>query len=304
MDLRQLSYFMAVAEELHYGRAAERLHISQPPLSRQIMELEDELGTRLFNREPKSISLTPAGAYLKIEASRLLSMATSIQDLVRKIGESGTHRVRIGYVGSAMQAFLPELIGEYRKALPQLSYEFTELGTDEQGKALRGGRIDVAFLRSWRTEAGIAFHPLAEETLALAYSESLTVPRGTGAALADFRDLPFIAFSPACAPGVAERAGEACARAGFIPRTVFTANQFDTAVRLTLAGLGWSILPTVGRMAAFPKLSLLAIQDLPERVELGIAVREGEGDSLIQELIIISRRWFSSMVGETGGREA
>lgn len=293
MDLRQLSSFMAVAEELHFGRAAERLHISQPPLSRQIMDLEEELEARLFERTPKGVELTPAGAYLKIEASKLLSAATSIQELIRKIGGSGTRRVRIGYVGSAMQSFLPELVGVFRKRLPQLSYEFVEMGSDEQGKALRTGKIDLAFLRSWQRESGIHFISLFEESLFIARARDFPGPEGDCAELASYRELPYIAFSKTCAPGIAERAKGACERAGFVPHAVFTANDFDTALRLIVAGLGWSIIPSL--TLRNPPLDVLVseIAGLPEHIAMGMATRGDEGDRIVHELLEISLEWFS-----------
>jgi DNA-binding transcriptional LysR family regulator len=289
---------MSVAEELHFGRAAARLHISQPPLSRQIKQLEDELGCKLVERMSKGVALTPAGAYLKIEAARLLSMTASIKERVRRIGESGTRRVRIGYVGSIMHSFLPELVGEFRRAFPQLGYEFLELGTEDLARALRQGRLDLGFLRSWQKESGVRFEPLVEERLLIVHAKDLQVPGGKNADLGDFRDLPFIGFSPSCAPGVAERALAACERAGFVPRVFFTANQFDTALRLVAAGLGWSIVPSFALGSDGSDLITSRLKDIAERIELGVALREGEEDPILRELFEMAIARFSDRAGQ------
>jgi DNA-binding transcriptional LysR family regulator len=167
------------------------------------------------------------------------------------------------------------------------------MGTDEQAKALRTGRLDLAFLRSWQKESGISFLPLIEETLAMARATDFTRPSGDCNELSSYKDLPFIAFSQSCAPGMSERISHACERAGFVPRAIFTADQFDTALRLIAAGLGWSIVP-LSSLYNFPtRLEITRLDNLPERVEIGVAAREGEGDRIIQELIRISQEWFS-----------
>jgi DNA-binding transcriptional LysR family regulator len=292
MELRHLAYFRAVAEELNFSRAAKRLNISQPPLSRQIGELEYELGVRLFNREPHGVSLTHQGEYLLEEAQRLLGRVDSLKERICHIEIGAARLIRIGFVSSAMYSFLPDLVGKFNKAFPELSFEFRELATGEQGKALLSGNIDIGFVRSWIVEDGLRFVPMIEEKLSVVYARSLRdspVP----SCLADFRDYPFIAFSGSCAPGMAEYANLVCARDGFVPKTVYSAGQFDSVLQLASAGLGWSIVPTVALARPKPELESIPVQSLEDGIRIGIAIREDDTDRVIAELERITREYFA-----------
>lgn len=293
MDIRHLEHFLAVAEELNFGRAAKRLNISQPPLSKQIKELEEELGVELFKRGPKGVSITPAGTYLAGETLRILGRLKLVRQRIRKIGDEGTRLVRVGFVASAMYSFLPELVAKYQEELPRLVFSFVELPTNAQGSMLLKGEIDIGFVRSWIDEDGIKFKALATESLSLVRSERMTPAEDTGA-LERYRDLPFIAFSKSGAPGIADQALQACARAGFVPHSIFTAEQFDSVLRLVAAGLGWSIVPT----SALSGLRLdLRSNELPgptDRIEIGVALRADEDDPVLMSLLEIADRHFSA----------
>ena len=134
MELRHLVYFRAVAGELNFSRAAGKLNMSQPPLSRQISELECELGVSLFKRGPHGVTLTPAGRYLELEASRLLGRVELLKERIGKVELCASRLVRIGFVSSAMYSFLPDLVASFRVSFPELTFDFIELGTDEQGR--------------------------------------------------------------------------------------------------------------------------------------------------------------------------
>jgi Transcriptional regulator len=291
MELRHLAYFRAVAEELNFSRAAERLHISQPPLSRQIGELEDELGVALFRRGPHGVTLTHEGAYLLDESRRLLGRVDSLKERIGNVEISAARLIRIGFVASAMYSFLPDLVGRFHKEFPGLSFEFLELATGEQGKALLSGKIDLGFVRSWIVEDGVRFVSLAEEALSIIYSRSLTAS-SIPYRIADFRDLPFVSFSGSCAPGMAEYANLVCARDGFAPRTVYSAGQFDSVLRLVSAGLGWAIVPTIALDRQGTDLESLPVKSLEDKIMIGIAIREDDTDRVIAELERITREFF------------
>jgi DNA-binding transcriptional LysR family regulator len=291
MELRHLAYFRAVAEELNFSRAAERLNISQPPLSRQIGELEYELGVMLFHRGPHGVSLTQEGEYLLEEARRLLGRVDSLKERIGSIEISASRLIRVGFVASAMHSFLPELVGKFNKEFPGLSFEFRELATGAQGKALLSGEIDIGFVRSWIVEEGLRFSPMIEENLSVVYSRSLCASLAP-ARLADFREYPFIAFSGSCAPGMAEYANLVCARDGFVPRTVYSAGQFDSVLQLAGAGLGWAIVPTVA--LSRPKIALesMPVESLEDGIRIGIAIREDDSDRVIAGLERMTRDFF------------
>jgi DNA-binding transcriptional LysR family regulator len=293
MDLRHLTYFLAVAEELNFGRAAERLHISQPPLSRQIMELEEELGVALFERGPKGVKITHAGQYLEKEAVRLLGRVALVKERIGAMRGGGPRLVRVGFVASAMYSFLPDLIGEFNRELRELSFEFVELATKAQAGSLLAGRIDIGFVRSWIDVEGIRFVPIANESLSLVRSAQIA-PVDDNGDLEQYASLPFIAFSKEGAPGIAECASEACASAGFSPNTVFTAGQFDSVLRLVAAGLGWSIVPTSALFGSRLDIVSNELLKQPERIIIGSALREDEDDPVVLSLLEIARRQLDS----------
>jgi Transcriptional regulator len=294
MDIRQLRYFLSVAEELHFGRAAERIHISQPPLSRQIMDLEEELGVKLFERTPKGVLLTPAGNYLKIEASRLISLSERVRERIGAIGQEATRHIRIGFVGSTLYSFIPELLAFLRGEMPGLAFELQELSSDEQAKALSTGKIDIGFLRSWLREPGIDFSPVTEESLSAVFSRSLPGLQAGASTLEQLEGQPFIAFSKGCAPGIAEVVERICDRNGFAARTIFVANQYDAVLRLVASGLGWSIAPTLAVKNSRLGLESFELTDLPERIVVGVARLEGDCDPTVKALVEIIREYFAA----------
>lgn len=147
IDLKQLKYFLAVAEEKSFSRAAERLHISQPPLSQQIMKLESELGVRLFARTTRTFELTVAGKALMNEAAELLAKMRMTIDTIRQIDRGEVGRLRVGIVGSAMWGPIPSLLEEFQTKFPRVTWTIHEFGPTVQYEALRAKQIDVGFWR-------------------------------------------------------------------------------------------------------------------------------------------------------------
>jgi DNA-binding transcriptional LysR family regulator len=147
MDLRHLRYFLAVAEELHFGRAAERLHMAQPPLSQQIRRLEEEIGYPLFLRTSRSVKLTPAGKALMDRARRTLHKVDEDLDAVRSVARGEIGVLKVGFVGSAMLTSLPAILGKYRRLYSRVQLHLNEFHTSQLIEALRDGSIDVALAR-------------------------------------------------------------------------------------------------------------------------------------------------------------
>jgi DNA-binding transcriptional LysR family regulator len=293
MELRHLIYFKALAEELSYTKAAEKLHISQPPLSRQITELEHELGVELFHRSTRGVTITPAGRYLEQEAGKILAKVDIVKERVTKIELGKTRLIRIGFVASAMYSFLPEIIGLFRSTFPKLTFELIELATDDQVKALLSGRIDIGFVRSWIIDDGIAFNPVAEDKFVLIYSPSLDI-KDQPKRIMEFKSLPYIAHSKKTSPNIAEFTSNICSREGFTPKTIFTVGQVDSIIRLVAAGLGWSIIPDYALSFTKSKVRAIHIPDSPECILLGVAIRSDENDLIITELADIAMSFRKS----------
>ena len=147
MELRHLRYFVAVAEELHFRRAAERLHMSQPPLSQQIRALEEEVGATLLLRNQRRVELTAAGAAFLVRAREILAAVEDAAREARRVQRGEVGRLAVGFVGSAMYSFVPELLRAFREQCPDIALRLHELGTTEQLRQLEDGRLDVGFLR-------------------------------------------------------------------------------------------------------------------------------------------------------------
>lgn len=288
MELRQLRYFIAVAEEMNFHRAARRLHISQPPLSRQIDSLEKELGALLFERRGGGIVLTKAGGLFLEGARRLVADAEILARETGLAGGQGPATLRVGCVGSIMYSFFPELLAYAQPRMGGLRFEIAELSTEDQAEALLSGGLDIGFLRGWAPRPGLRFLPLGEESLSLLYPARLAGKARSGG-LAALAEEPFVSGS---APGLSEKIAEACGRAGFSPRKAFECGQFSSIVKLVAAGLGWSIAPAF----ALRKMSMEGVEQsaLEDSILFGVAHRDGPLPRPVEEFLGLAR----SFVGE------
>src|SRR5690348_12762130 len=160
MELRHLRYFIAVAEELHFRRAAERLHMSQPPLSQQIRQLEEEVGAQLLTRNQRKVELTAAGAAFLVRAREILDAVEDAARHARRVQRGEVGRLAVGFVGSAMYTFVPELLQSFREQFPDVTLRLQELGTTEQLRQLDDGRLDVGFIRAPRTHPDLRIETL------------------------------------------------------------------------------------------------------------------------------------------------
>ena len=244
-DLRRLRYFVAVAETLHFGRAAARLAMSQPPLSRQIRTLEGELGAPLFRRNKRRVELTDAGAWLLDEARRMLSQAASLPARTRQAASGESGRLALGFISTVDYSILPGLLGAYRKAHPGVTLELRELTGDIQVRELHDGRIDAGMLVSPLNDPSLDTLPLLREPLlaALPASDPLARKRAP-LPVAALAGRPFVIFPRAVAPALYDAIIEFCRRGGFSPRIAQEAIQMQTIVSLVSAGLGVALVPS------------------------------------------------------------
>ena len=243
MELRHLRYFRMVANELHFGRAAEKLHIAQPPLSKQIQDLEVELGFELFIRTKRSVALTPAGQAFSIEVNQIFQQLDRAIDIGRKTSRGELGQISIGFVGSATYNILPLMLQQFRYRYPNVQIELHELTTDRQLIWLREGRIDIGLIRPPIIAPDLASQVIFQESLVVA------LPTNHHLAGADFIELaslavePFILFPRELAPGLYDPIIASCQAAGFSPQVVQECIQMQTIVSLVSANMGVSILP-------------------------------------------------------------
>ncbi len=243
MEIRHLRYFVAVAEELHFGRAAERLFIAQPPLSQQIQQLERELGVALFERTSRRVRLTPAGAVFLQDALHILArVQASVQDARRAAkGELGT--LAIGFVASATYDFLPRVLRRFREQYPDIELLLSEQNAAEQSNALREKTIHVGFARPAIEAPEWVAKPITHEPFLLAVPEHHALAAMPAVALPELAAEPFIAFPPDPKPSYADLVKAVCEAAGFSPLVAQEVREMQTALSLVAAGMGVCLVP-------------------------------------------------------------
>lgn len=244
MELRHLRYFAAVAEELHFGRAARKLHISQPPLSMQIRALEEELGVTLLNRTQRSVSLTQAGNALLAEAKHILARVDQAILTTKRAGRGEIGELLVGFISVADYNVLPEVLREFRRRFPLVNLTLREATTDAQLRDLIAGRIDVGFVLPPVNEPALESVAILREPLIAALPEKHPLARKPGKlALEKLKDAPFILFPRSNAPGLYDDIVSCCKAAGFSPRVEQEAIQMQTIVSLVSAELGVALIP-------------------------------------------------------------
>jgi DNA-binding transcriptional LysR family regulator len=241
-ELRHLRYFVTVAEELHFGRAAERLVVSQPALSRQIRDLERQLGARLFSRTSRHVELTRAGAVLLEEARLTLAQADRAVEATRRAGRGEVGHLAIGYLGSVASGLLPPLVRAFRARRPEVDLLLYEALDDKQLTAVAERHLDVGFVRSPSRRRGVRFEALQEEPLAAVLPEDHRLAAQARVSLAALADEPFILWPRSLSPAVHDDLIAACRRLGFSPRIAIEAAGATGALGLAAAGLGIAIL--------------------------------------------------------------
>ncbi|KVO93891.1 LysR family transcriptional regulator [Burkholderia ubonensis] len=243
MELRQLRYFIAVAEEMNITRAAERLHMTQPPLSRQLQAIEDEIGLPLFERGARPLKLTEAGRVFYAQAKRLVDQADELGPLTRRLAQM-SERIVIGFVPSTLYGALPDVIRAFRETRPDVELSLIEMFTLEQLGALKGGRIDVGFGRLRFDDDQLVREALIEEKLiaALPAGHPLADPHRP-LALADIANETLIVYPSTPRPSFADQQLSALRDGGLAPAGVHEVRELQTALGLVAAEVGVSLVP-------------------------------------------------------------
>ncbi|KNE29721.1 MULTISPECIES: LysR family transcriptional regulator [Achromobacter] len=243
MELRHLRYFQAVAEEGSFTRAAVRLHIAQPPLSRQIRQLEDELGVLLFERTTRALRLTEAGRFL-LEQSRLLTARLEeVLEGTRRLGQTQRRWFGIGFVPSTLYGFVPELIRQLRSADPQVEVGLMEMTTLPQLEALKAGRIDLGIGRILLDDPAIERRVLMTEALVAAVPLHHPLAGAPSVSVARLAQEPFVLYPARPRPNFADHVLGLFRAAGHSLQVVQEANELQTAIGLVAAGLGVTVVP-------------------------------------------------------------
>jgi DNA-binding transcriptional LysR family regulator len=289
MELRHLRAFVTVADELHFGRAAARLGISQPPLSRQIQQLERRLGVALFLRRGRRVELTAAGRLLLGEARRTLEQADRIDRIAALAGHGEAGHLRVGVVGSALYGSVPSHLAAFGELAPDVLLSVEAGVTPDLLDALMENRLDVAFVRPPITASLLAHSKVDEEPLVAAVSATNTRAGRPAVQLDDLADEPFVLFPRALGAGYWDLIVGACRDAGFTPDIAHEASEIHTMIGLVAAGLGVSLPPESVKNLRLPGVRYIPLDD-PPVLELHLAWASHREDPLLDRFRRLTKR--------------
>ena len=285
MEFRHLKYFVTVAAERSFSRAAEKLHIAQPPLSRQIQQLEEELGAQLLNRG-RPITLTETGRYFFEQALQMLQKADEVRTMTKRIGTGKRRQFGIGFVASTLYDTLPELIRRFRVGEPDVEIVLSELITIEQAVALKEGRIDIGFGRLWFEDDGLTRHVLREEKLAIVVPHGHRLSRIRGRlTLSRVVEEPLILYPNAPRPSYADQVLTFYRKRGLEPKVGFEVRELQTALGLVAAGLGISVVPLSVRRLGREDVDYLPLEEPGITSPIIVTYRPNDSSALLAQML-------------------
>ncbi|NYF78596.1 LysR substrate-binding domain-containing protein [Granulicella arctica] len=285
IELRHLRYFVAVAEELHFGRAAQRLHLAQPPLSQQIRKLEDILGFPLFLRTSRSVRLTAAGSAFLERAQRTLRNVQRDLDETRALGRGELGSLHIGFVGSAMLSILPAILRTYSESHPRVHLHLHESFTSKVIEGLENGTLDAGILRDGDptdTVDGLDVITLSSEPFVAVLPATHPRARQKSISPASLRGDPFVYYPRTAGTRAYEKPLSIFEEHGFRPHIVQEASHWLSILRLVGAGLGVSIAPACVRHIASPEVACIPIRGAKVTSNIELACLAGESRPIVQ----------------------
>ena len=292
MELRHLRYFVAVAEELNFTRAAERLHIGQPPLSHAIQMLEADVGARLFERTRRWVRMTEAGRLFLIDARAILAMSARAAETARQAGRGEAGELRIGFTFSTpLTPLFATVINRYRQQYPGVALRLHEMATLPQLDALDARTLDLGFVRPPDSvlPATVMLGVLREDRLVAVLPASLPLARKKTVAIEELKELPFVMYPAGAGTGIYPQIFRLCREAGFVPRVGQVAGEASTIIGLVAAGCGVSVLP-----ASFDRIRMDGVRYRPltgsaASTSLLLAQRKRESSPLVQAFVALAR---------------
>lgn len=294
LELSELRSFVVLADRLHFGQAAEALHLSQPALTKQIQRLEDKLTGPLLIRRYRQVTLTPAGEILRDRARSLLREAEIAEQMTRLAVNGKAGLLRIGFGIASLAAGLPDILTRFRQNFPEVQVSMRDMSTPDQIEALERGDIDVGFVRLPVKRPELVTLPVLEEMLVAA------VPRGMPYRkdLSSLRNEPFVVISRSVSASFFDHLVQTCRAAGFSPRIVQEVNELFTVLNLVGGGVGVSLVPRSTNLMHVPNVRLLETGLNEAKWKIGLAWRKVDHPgSLVHNFISLARRPRSTNSG-------
>lgn len=291
MELRHLRYFIAVAEELHFTRAAERLHIGQPPLSQAIQALEADIGAQLFARTKRSVRLTDAGKLFLTDARRILALSEQAGESARRAERGEAGELRIGFTFSTpLTPLFAAVINHYRQAYPHVTLTLHEMATLRQLDALAQRSIDLGFIRP--PEGGNAdalkLTLMRQDPLVAVLPTSLALARKKTIDMRDLKEMQFVMYPPGAGTGIYPQIFRLCREAGFVPKVALEAGEASTIIGLVAAGCGVSLLPKSFDRIRMDGVCYRPISDAAATTSLLLAQRDEAASPLVQAFVALA----------------
>ena len=292
MEIRHLKYFKTLAEELHFGRASERLFIAQPPLSRQIMQLEESLGVKLFHRNKRNVQLTEPGKYLLKEVDHLLNRLQHIREGIKLVDRGVAGQISIGYVGATMHSILPDVLLKMKNVYAQVNTVLLELSNEDQITGVRSGRIDVGFVRTPMQAKGVVIKEILREKFCLVLPKNFKLKTSGESVLGALANESFIAFARDCGPGLVDSPIKICNQAGFSPKVVHETTQINSILRLVEIGLGYAIVPSSVKRGYELKLQFIELEQFEETATLSLVYhKDNQKPAVLNFISLIENRF-------------
>jgi len=285
MELRHLRYFVTVAAERSFSRASEKLHIAQPPLSRQIQQLEEELGTQLLHRG-RPITLTEPGRYLFEQAVQVLQRTDEMRAMTRRIGAGKKRQFGIGFVASTLYHTLPEIIRRFRLTVPDVEIVLSELITVEQAAALKEGRIDIGFGRLQLDDDGLTRRVICEEMLSVAAPHGHALSRTRRPLkLKHTTAAPLILYPNAPRPSYADQVLSFYRKLGLEPKVSIEVRELQTALGLVAAGFGIAVVPSSVRRLGRDDVDYIALDEPEVTSPIIVSFRANDTSPLLAHIL-------------------
>ncbi|PWL39453.1 transcriptional regulator [Flagellimonas aquimarina] len=282
IELRHFVYFLAVAEELHYRKAAEKLYISQPGLSTQIKQMEGILQTQLFIRDKKKVRLTPAGEFLKGEVEFILNHLEQTKKQLKLIGEGHLGEIRIGFLGSAMQHVIPNLLLDLKEKFPFIHTSLEELSNRAQISAILRDKLDLGFVRLSRVPKGLKLKPVFEDTFSLVLPADHVLNEKQFKSIDQVATDDFILFSQDYSPQYYDTVLSICEDAGFSPNVSHKSVHAQTVFKLVENKLGIAIVPTALQYGFQMKVKFIELKKIKQRAVLSMVWKEDNRNPALQ----------------------
>lgn len=279
MEFRHLRYFLALAEELHFGRAAQKLSISQPPLSLNIRRFEESIGARLFDRNSKQVRLTAAGHALVPAARALLEQVAQAERQAREAQQGVVGLVRIGFVGSMLYRGLPKLLQDFQARHPQLRVLAREMNSADQLVELTHGQLDLAFVHATRVPQEVSREVFVAEPFVCCLPQGHPLAAARRVAVRKLEGEPLVMFSRDASPDYYERVLSLCTSAGFHPDVRHHARHWLSVVSMVAQGMGVALVPAALRRSGLPGAVFVPIDATDIRSETSVVWREADDNA-------------------------